>query len=87
VNLVRKMYLFIYYKWLLFSGVFVGSVLRSIPFLFLLHRVFPPVNSYRATHCRNMRLGVLKSEEKGRRWRMGKDGNLCFSRCCPEHPK
>ena len=80
-------YLFIYYKWLLFIGVFVGSVLRSIPFLFRLHRVFPPVNSYWVTHCRNMRLGVLKSKEKGRRWRMGEDSDLCFSRFCPEHSK
>jgi len=81
VNLAKMIYLFTYYKWLLFIGVFVGSVLYSIPFLFRLHHVFPPVNSYRVTHYRNVRLGVLKGEEKGRRWRMRED--LCFSRCCP----
>lgn len=73
LDLLRESYkedVFIYYKWLLFISVFVGSVLYSIPFLFRLQRVFPPANSYRVTHCRNVRLGVLKGEEKGRRWWM-----------------
>jgi len=69
LDLLRESYkedLFIYYKWL-----FVYWCIRWFCTVFRLHRVFPPVNSYRATHCRNMRLGVLKSEEKVTRWRMG----------------
>jgi hypothetical protein len=67
VNPARKMYLFITsgFCLLVYSLVLYFIVFRS----YFECIAFPPVNSYRATNCRNVRLGVLKGE-KGRRWRM-----------------